>query len=239
MADEPRAPRRPLELLDQPRLADPSLAPDVDRLAVSHLLASREQCPEPLEFAVAADERPVPRFGGLAQPQQTPGPHWLGEPLDRQRPGLGARQPLGQRPVNGVRDQDFARLRRVGKPRSKIHRLAGDCVLAVPRAARPARDHWAAGNSDVHPERAAARVGERGHLALDLERGAGGAFGVVAVRHGGAEDGHDAIADVLADRTAVALDYRVDDVEEAAGEGVQLLRVDLATELGIAREVGE
>jgi hypothetical protein len=66
MADEPRAPCRPLELLDEPRLADPSLTADVDRLAVSHLLASREQCPEPLQFAVAADERPVPRFGGPA-----------------------------------------------------------------------------------------------------------------------------------------------------------------------------
>ena len=72
----------------------------------------------------------------------------------------------------------------------------------------------------VHPERAAARVRERGHPALDVERGACGAFGVVAVRHGGAEDGHGAVADVLAHRAAVALDHRVDGVEEAAGEDV-------------------
>jgi hypothetical protein len=38
---------------------------------------------------------------------------------------------------------------------------------------------------------------------------------------------------------AVALDHRVDDVEEPAGENVQLLRIDLAAEPGVAREVGE
>jgi hypothetical protein len=141
--------------------------------------------------------------------------------------------------VDRVRNQDLARLRRVGEPRGKIHRLAGDGVLAVPRTARPARHHLATGDPDVHPERAATRVGKRGHPALDVERGADGAFGVVAVGHGGAEDGHDAVANVLTDGAAVALDDRVDDVKEAAGENVQFLRIDLAAEPGVAREVGE
>ena len=64
---------------------------------------------------------------------------------------------------------------------------------------------------------------EPGHRLLYRQGGAHCPLRVVAVGDGGAEHGHDAVADVLVDSAAMALDDAVDGVEERAEQPVELL----------------
>ena len=74
---------------------------------------------------------------------------------------------------------------------------------------------------------------------MDGERGTNRPLRVVAMRDRRTEHRHDAVADVLVDGAAVALDHAVEGFEEAAGDLMQLFRVQPAGELGVAGQVGE
>jgi len=74
---------------------------------------------------------------------------------------------------------------------------------------------------------------------VDLRGRLDGPHGVVLVGPGDAEDGHRAVADVGLDGAVVLGDDRRDLLEDALGEGFDLLRVQLLGHLGVAGEVGE
>ena len=90
-------------------------------------------------------------------------------------------------------------------------------------------DHLAGGDADVSLELPSGRLAYRRQGdVVDRERGADRPLAVVAMRHGRAEDRHDAVAGVLVHRAPVGLDLTVDGPEEAEHQLVQLFRVELA-----------
>ena len=139
--------------------------------------------------------------------------------------------------MDRLRHEGLAGTGRVGQARGEVHRFARDREGLLPGSA--ARHHLTAGDADMDAQLPARGLAQTRHQVVDRERGADRPLGVVAVGDRRAEDAHDAVADVLVDRAAVALDHAVDGFEEAAHELVQLLRVEFAAEPGIAGEIGE
>jgi hypothetical protein len=91
----------------------------------------------------------------------------------------------------------------------------------------------------VHRHRAADLRSKIWHGITDRERSARGALGVVAVGDWRAEHRHDAVADVLVDAAAEALDNAVDAGEEPLEHGMNVLGVQLLAEAGVADQVAE
>ena len=71
------------------------------------------------------------------------------------------------------------------------------------------------------------------------ERRTHGALGIVLVRNGSAEDGHDGVADELLHRAAEALDLRADARVIRREHRAYVLRIELLGAAGEADEVGE
>ena len=78
-----------------------------------------------------------------------------------------------------------------------------------------------------------------GHRLQDREAGPDGTLGVVLVRDGRAEDGHDRVADELLDGAAVALDLLAEAREVRADAGTDVLGVGLLRGGSEADEVAE
>ena len=114
-----------------------------------------------------------------------------------------------------VADQDLAGGGQVGEPRRQVHRIACDGIGALPPASLPGHD-VADGDAAMHPEIATDIRGDLRHGREGPERGASRPAHVVAARNRRAEQRHDAVADMLVDRAAVALDDGVDGTQEAA-----------------------
>src|SRR5207249_4937270 len=74
---------------------------------------------------------------------------------------------------------------------------------------------------------------------LDLDGGSDGAERVVLVDAGKAEDGHDRVADVLLDRSAVALECPTHLIEVARHDLAYRLRVELLRHRRRSLEIGE
>ena len=170
---------------------------------------------------------------------QPPCPYGVGEALDGEGSGLLALKAVEQRPPHRLGYQNLARPRGISQPRGEVHRVARDRVLAVRDAPRAAGHHFATGDADVHHNRPPRLRSEGGHGVADGQRRPHRPLGVVAVSDGCAEDRHDAVADVLVDPAAVLGDEAIGVGEEMLQERVHLLRVEFATERGVAGEVGE
>jgi len=63
------------------------------------------------------------------------------------------------------------------------------------------------------------------------------ALGIIVMRHGSAEHGHDAVTDVLVDSAAVLDDCGVGNFEECGENALDLLGVEQLTQGGISREI--
>ena len=130
-------------------------------------------------------------------------------------------------------------MRGVREARGQVHRLAGQRE-SLPGPAAATGDHLAGGDADMSLELPSGRLAYRRQGdVVDRERGADRPLAVVAMRHGRAEDRHDAVAGVLVHRAPVVLDLPVDGPEEAEHQLVQLFGVELVGEPGVARQIGE
>ena len=78
-----------------------------------------------------------------------------------------------------------------------------------------------------------------GIAVADGKGGAERALGIVAVGDGGAENRHDAVADVLVDVPAMVGNDAVDQLEKAVEERVHIFAVQAIAEPGEAREIRE
>jgi hypothetical protein len=203
-----------LKFLDQAGLADAGLAAEMDRVAGAGLEAGPQDRFELAELGAPADEGPPGLVPRLAQALEAPGLDRLGEALDREPAELPALEPLGEHRAHAVGDQDDARRGGRGQARGQIDRIAGDRIAAV--AGPAARHHLAARDADVGTDVVAELAAQLGQRRPDLERGADRALGVVAVGQRRAEHRHHAVADVLVDGAAIALD---DAVEPARRSG--------------------
>ena len=80
---------------------------------------------------------------------------------------------------------------------------------------------------------------ERGHAVAHLDGGIDGRPGGVLECRRRAEGGHDAIADVLVGRAAVAEDKRLEEGEAAVHDRSQVLGIHQLRDFLVAREIGE
>ena len=185
------------ELLDEARLADAGLADDLDELTLAFERA-RPAAREEREFVLAADER---RQGArAAAPAAAARPHDAIE-RDRRRHALELMRALvfgdekpGRLPLHARGDEHRPRFGRRLHPRRDVRRLAEH--FAASRRPRRAPVEADAGGK---LGRAGLRVTgvEVGERALDGERGAHRAFGVVLLRMRIAEERHQPVAELL------------------------------------------
>ena len=124
-----------------------------------------------------------------------------------------------------------------------MHRLADDRVRGLDVTRQDAGHHLAGVHAHPDGEPCALLPSElRVQLADRVayrERRMERARRVVLVRHGGAEDGHHRVADVLVERAVVARDLTGDRAEERAEQLPQLLGVQPSGNDGRADEVRE
>ena len=76
-------------------------------------------------------------------------------------------------------------------------------------------------------------------MRLHAQPGAHGPLGVVLVGHGSAEQGDDAVAEQLVDAAAELLDVGDETLEAGLDQALDLLRVTVLGQRGVADEVGE
>ena len=105
--------------------------------------------------------------------------------------------------MDGTRNESFPRSGGVGQPR-EIHGFPGHRIVRV--AADAARDDLPARHADMHLQRALHLAADGRHDRLDSQRRAYSALRVVRVSNGRTEHGHNAVANVLVDGTAVSFD---------------------------------
>ena len=98
-------------------------------------------------------------------------------------------------------------------------------------APRPARHNGPARYSDMDGRGAARGATYLRDFLLDLDRCADGSFRIVAPGYRRTKNGHYAIADVLVDRTAIAVDSRIHRLEKLTEQPMDLFGIEVATEL--------
>ena len=126
------------------------------------------------------------------------------------------------------------------EPACEVDRVA--CHEALVRCAMGGQD-LAGVDGDPERQRLTALIASSGpklrHAGLHGQRRPDGPLGIVVVRGGVAEDGHDCVADELLDRAAVPLDLVGHRPEERLQDAAQLLRVEPGRQLCRGHKVGE
>ena len=227
------------QLVGEARLADAGLADDGHDLRRRLALRLLEDGEQPLKLVLAADELRLQVAGHGRRSRDE-----LEQPEGRQRRLLARLDGLH---ADGVADElerrraehDRSGRRRLLDSLGDVDRIARD-EAAVTRVA----DVDVAGvdpDAQVEPETVLALDGlaQSGHGCAGVGGGTDGAQGIVLVRDGYAEDGHDRVADELLDRAAVALDRPAGGGEVAVEHAPQRLGVERLRELGRLDEVGE
>ncbi len=150
------------------------------------------------------------------------------EAAELERPDLVGLDPAVGEAVRRLAHEDLARRCSLLEPRSDVHRLAG-------REGRVGLvDHHLAGlDTDAGLEAELTSVLE------DPEAGPDRALGVVLVRQGNAECGHDGISGELLDRSSMRLDAAGDTVEEGRDPAAGDLGILSGNELGRSDEICE
>ena len=238
MADEACGLGKRLHLLEDASLTDAGFATHDDGLASVRRPARAQRSLELRELRAPADER---RTLGRRRTysEQAKGPDRFGQALDGERAGVATDEGRGQHASYQIRDQNGPGCCLVGQARRQVHRISGDGVFPVRRAARAACHHLARGKPDVHFEHMSQFLAQSRHGVPNRKRGAGRPLGVVAMRGGRPEHRHDAIADVLVDAAAELVDDLIDPFKEPFEELMNLLGIQLSAELGVAGQIGE
>lgn len=125
----------------------------------------------------------------------------------------------------------------------EVHAVADDGVVEAAVGADVAGDDGGGVDADAEGERGAAFGGklavEGGEGFAHAEGGAHGAVGAVGDVHGGAEEGHDFVADVFVDDATLAFDFGAHAVEVAVEEGEEFGRGEGFAEGSEAAQIDE
>ena len=227
------------ELLDEARLADAGLADDLDELALAFERA-RPAARQQRKFVLAADERR--QSARPAAPAAAARPHDAIE-RDRRRHALELMRALvlddekpGRLPLHARGDEHRPRFGRRLHPRRDVRRLAEHFAGRVdhdePHLEADAGGKLGRARSGVP----GVEVGER---ALDGERGAHRALGVVLLRLRIAEQGHQPVAELLQHVAAETRHRRGGLVEIGADQVAPVLGVQPRRETRRADEIAE
>ncbi len=141
--------------------------------------------------------------------------------------------------VGGLSDGDRHRRRRTLQPGGDVDRVAGEEALAAGGVDVEAHQGLAGVDPDAHLDGLAADARQGVDLVDEPQAGAHGAFGVVLVQGGHAEDRDHGVANVLLDGAAVGLDDAAGGSVVATQEGVDELGVVALAEGREADEVAE
>ena len=142
--------------------------------------------------------------------------------------------------IGRLADQNLERGRRLLEPRRDVDRIADDQALLGARVPRHHLTGVDAGSvGKPHAIRAFELVVQAAQAVSHLRRGPNGAQGVVLVQPRQAEYGHDRVADVLLDPTAVALEDAAHHLEVARHHLAQGLGVEPLAHARRALEIGE
>ena len=198
--------------LSDARFADAGLARDQHDAAVAALRllpAAQEQ----VDLLVAADERRggraqrlEPALGG-ARAQHLPRRHILGEALERDGAEIAILEQAADQPPCARCNHHGARLGQRLEASGKVGRLADDRLLLGRARADEVADHDEPGRDpDAHLQGDAGGGVELRHRLDQGKPGADRALGIMLVGLRIAEIGEHAVAHVLGDEAAVALD---------------------------------
>jgi hypothetical protein len=237
------------KLVDEPGLADPRLADDEDDLTLPSLDLG-EGVEKKLELALAPDKRSEPVVGsdlqpgpGLPRGQDLPRADRLRLPLEGQF-GEGPRMEVARdEAVGRLRDDDATGLGRLLEARGDVRRVADRRVVHAEVVSDTAHDDEA--GVDALPDLEGQPLPPLELLAVILERrpdpdgGVDGPASVLLVSDGGAEEGHDAVAEELVHGPFVAVDLGQHQLEGARHDGVDVLRIEPLGERGESGNVDE
>ncbi len=172
-----------------------------------------------------------------------------GQPVHRHCARLAAQRQLAQRLVaEGVArqppgkraDQHLARRRHGLKPLRDVDRIAGDRIALGAAGAEAARHHGTGVDADMQRQRLAGRgMAELGSPVDHLQRRRQRPLRVVLMRHRGAEQRQQGIADKLVDIAAMRLDALRQRFEQPVLQPPEHLGVQPFAERREAAEVGE
>ena len=198
------------ELGQQPTLPDPRLADDRQEPPAAFVQRPVQRSPEPFQLHSAADQAHRSRGGG-SRPGRTRTPHGhrlrLALRLDRIEP-LVVEQAL-RLTIGQLADCDSSHRRGRLQPGGRVDDVARHDPLAELGASAELDDRLAAVDPDPHAQ---VEVGLCRIQIVDrlehAQTGPNRPFGIVLVRHRGAEHRHHGVADELLDRAAEALDFR-------------------------------
>ncbi|MGA7489125.1 MAG: hypothetical protein WBW74_19555 [Xanthobacteraceae bacterium] len=124
--------------------------------------------------------------------------------------------------------------------RREVRSLADDAaLLRIPRSDEVANHDHPGRNADTHLQRRAGRGCELGDCRDEREPGLHGALGIILVGVGIAEIGEHAVAHVLGDEPAVALDQRRAAAMIGADDPSHVLRIEPLRHRSRAHEVAE
>jgi len=182
----------------------------------------------PDESGQAARVEPLETALDPALAQRGPHTDGLGDALEVLQPEIPEFEELAEQSSRPVGDDDPIRLRYPLQARREIRRLADDAAL--PRLARADEiaDHNQTGRDpDAHMQRRTGRGDEFRRRLDDGKPGSNGALGVVLVRLGIAKVGEHAVAHVLRDKPAVALDPLGAAMMISANYPMQIFRIEL------------
>ena len=214
------------KLLDQPRLAHARLADDQRQLT----LAFARALPAPgekIELLLASNERRQrPRAAAPARAARANDAiecRRLGRAFQRMRAAILGDEQARDLTLNAGGDQHRSRIGQRLDPRGDIGRVAEHLARCV--------DHHLPGrNADAGDELRTARAGvlavQFGERALDGQRGANRAFGIVLLRDRVSEQRHQPVAELLGDTPAHSRHRLRGSVEVGADQIAPILGVE-------------
>ena len=139
--------------------------------------------------------------------QRGPGSNGLGDALEVFQPEIPEFEEIAEEPSRPVGNDDPIRLRYPLQARRKVRRLADDAaLLRLARADKIADHNQTRRDPDADMQGRTGRGDKFRHRFDDSKPGSNGALGVVLVRLGIAKIGEHAVAHILRDEPAVALD---------------------------------
>ena len=224
------------QLADEAGLADPRLPDDRDQPHGAVGQGPLEQPFEQVELGLAADEGGAGPADGLdagaaAGAQQPPHRHRVGLALDPHRPQLLELEQPARRPERRLPHHHPTRRRHPLQPRGRVHHITHHALGLLGRVRA---DQGLAGG-DADPDRQVELLAGGEHA----QRAADRPLGVVLVGDGGAEHGHDAVADELVQGAAQAFDLGPQPDVVGAQQGADVLGVGLVGAGGEAHQVTE
>jgi len=226
------------ELGNQAALPDPRHADDREELRRALSTRAFEGAEQQIALTRAPDKRrlgcvqldphPCPRLHGL------PDRHGLGFSLGVDGVVVSVLDHVLRRAVRLLGDDDSVRRRSRLQPGSGVDDVAGDHRLSGLRPRVDVHERLARVDGDANLE-----LGVLDDAVADRERGAYGAFRIVLVRDGRAEDGHHGVTDELLDGPTALLELRAQPLVIRTENRLDVLRVERLRARSEADEVRE